>query len=143
MSATRLGLAGAFLAMSFAAGCGERQPAPAANPSAIPGPPEAVVPQGPPAYAQVFPGAVVSQNVTGTNAGHVGGMVAFTTKASPEAVLDFYRKAAKAAGLTPTADTVDGQLHTFVAGGPGGTQAMSVSAAPSAGGGSLVQLIYG
>ncbi len=139
----RLGLLGALVAMTFAAGCGEREPASAAKPSANPGPAEAAVPQGPPAYAQVFPGAAVSSRVTGTNGGGVGGMVAYTTKASPEEVLDFYRKAAKAAGLAATADTLDGQLHTFVAGAPGGGEAMSVSIVPNPGGGSLVQLIYG
>jgi hypothetical protein len=51
-----------------------------------------------PAFAPVYPGAVVTASVTG-NPDEPKGMVAFTTADSEDAVIAFYRDKAKAAGL--------------------------------------------
>ena len=53
-----------------------------------------------PAFAVIYPGGTAKTGpVSAQGPAGPGGMVAFTTSASPETVVDFYRRQADAAGL--------------------------------------------
>lgn len=55
---------------------------------------------GAPAFAVIYPGATAKAGpVSAQGPAGLGGMVEFTTSASPETVVDFYRRQADAAGL--------------------------------------------
>ncbi|MFN4020440.1 MAG: hypothetical protein ACK4IC_07975 [Erythrobacter sp.] len=56
-----------------------------------------------PAFAPIFPGATVTASVSG-NPDEAKGMVSFTTAASADAVIGFYRDKAVAAGLAEQAE---------------------------------------
>ncbi len=63
--------------------------------------PAALAAPGAPAFAVVYPGATPSGPVTvARGPDGPGGILTFTTEAAPEAVVDFYRKRAEAAGLS-------------------------------------------
>jgi len=57
-----------------------------------------------PSYVSVYPGAKVTSTVIGAGGGNGGGMVIYTTDASPDAVIAFHKKQAEGAGLKQTVD---------------------------------------
>ena len=149
------------------AGCGEREPAevaPAAGEVAV----EAAVPaadapaetrlappagtanalpaaEGAPAFAVIYPGgtpggpATVAQGPEGP-----GGIVAFTTDATPAAVVAFYRERAEAAGLKSinTMNRGDSMGYAAGDGANGRGQLMSVVATGIEGEPTSVQLSW-
>ncbi len=154
----------AVVAVMVLAGCSERQPAEeaaaadvaavgATAPSAAPAearltPPAgaaAALPaaDGAPAFAVVYPGgalkgpATVAQGPQGP-----GGIIEFTTDASPEAVIGFYRQRAEAAGLKPINSMNRGDTQAYSAGDgvDGHGQLMQVIATRIDGGPTDVQL---
>jgi hypothetical protein len=96
-----------------------------------------------PAYAPVYPGAVVATSVVGESGVGPGGFVTYSTEASPKQVAAFYRDRMKAVGKPVTMDAdVGGGVQMLTAGDTGeGKGGMQVIASPS-GKGSEVQLTW-
>lgn len=144
------------------AGCSEREPAeaeaagvvateaaaPAAEAEARIAPPAGAASalpaaDGAPAFAVIYPGgelkspAAVAQGPTGP-----GGIVEFTTDATPEAVIAFYRQRAEAAGLKQINSMNRGAAQAYSAGDGvnGRGQLMQVIATRLEGGPTDVQL---
>ncbi len=96
-----------------------------------------------PAYAPLFPGAVVTTSVIGESGVGRGGSVTYRVGASPAAVISFYEGKVKAAGKPVTMNAEMGaNVRMLTAGDNGdGKGAMQVIASP-AGSGSEVQLTW-
>ncbi|QBX38800.1 hypothetical protein E4M02_11850 [Brevundimonas sp. S30B] len=95
-----------------------------------------------PAFAELYPGADVSQPlVSADGASGPGGMTAFTTDASPEAVIDFYRQRAESAGLTSQTALNQGETRAYGAVGEAGAT-VQVVAGPGENGVTSVQLTW-
>ncbi len=152
----------ALLGALALAGCGEREPAaevagdavteatatvakaPPADASPARG---AAVPaaSGAPVFAVIYPGgtpkgpATTAQGPAGP-----GGIAEFTTDASPEAVVSFYRQRAEAAGLKPinTMSNGDTQAYNAGDGADGRGQLLSVIATRIEGEPTSVQLSW-
>lgn len=118
-----------------------------AETSAYPEPPAVVghpAAPGAPSFAAIYPGgtpngpATVAQGPTGP-----GGIVSFTTPSSPDAVIDWYRRAAEAAGLTSVMAMNQGDAQAY---GAASSQAagpsLQVVASPTPEGGANVQLSW-
>jgi len=158
--------AAAVAAVMILAGCGEGEPtevaaaadeaaAEAAAPAAVAAPtltPDSVAPAAAearpaaanaPAFAVIYPGAqlkgpaTVAQGPAGP-----GGIVQFTTDASPAAVIAFYRQRAEAAGLKSINSMSSGEAQAYSAGdgADGRGQLMQVIATRIEGGPTDVQL---
>lgn len=155
----------ALMATLALAGCGEREaagPAEAAPDTAaeVAMPvAEAAAPSGPasvamrvepaasgaPDFAVIYPGAktdgpaTVAQGPVGP-----GGIVSFTTDASPETVIAFYRGRAEAGGLTPITAMNQGKARAYSAGdgATGRGKLLSVVATPVDDGATNVQLSW-
>ncbi|HYE44581.1 MAG TPA: hypothetical protein VEA44_02285 [Caulobacter sp.] len=173
MSKTRFFLAaGCAVALLTACGRSDREEAPppadpsvAAAPEAAKTPQAPAVPLGPgqtltaegavvsvgpaaaklatPAYAPLYPGAIVASSAVGESGVGPGGMVIYRTDAPPGTVIAFYQDKVKAAGkpVTMNAD-IGGGVHMLTAGDSGeGKGAMQVIASPS-GRGSQVELTW-
>lgn len=148
-----------LLAVLALAGCGQSTPAEptveaeavtattveasVAEPASVAGTAATPAAPGAPAFAVVYPGgrmdapATVAQGPSGP-----GGILVFTTEATPDAVVAFYRAQAESAGLKPITAMNQGEARAFSAGdGAGGRgQLMSVVATPVEGGPTSVQL---
>jgi hypothetical protein len=146
------------------AGCGEREqadeataadavaveavaPATGAPDAAGPGPAAAATAQpaaeGAPAVAVIYPGGALKGPATVARGPQgPGGIVEFTTDASPEAVVAFYRQRAESAGLKPinTMNRGDAQAYSAGDGVDGRGQLMQVIATRIEGGPTDVQL---
>ena len=96
-----------------------------------------------PAFAPVYPGAVVTASVTG-NSGEAKGMVAFTTADSDEAVIAFYRDKAKASGMAEEAEVnMNGTRVLSMGSGNAGDAGLQVTVSPVDGEDRrMVQLVY-
>lgn len=96
-----------------------------------------------PAYAPLYPGAVVSTSVVGESGVGMGGSVVYRVNASPAAVIDFYEGKVKAVGKPVTMNAEMGaNVRMLTAGDSGdGKGAVQVIASP-AGDGSEVQLTW-
>ncbi|WAC60365.1 hypothetical protein [Brevundimonas sp. SL130] len=108
--------------------------------------PAVAVPAAPgaPAYAALYPGAALDQPAT-TAAGPdgEGGLVTFTTAATPDDVVAFYRTRAEEAGLTSVMGMNQGDARAYgAAGGQAGSANLQVVAAPGEGGATSVQLSW-
>lgn len=156
--------AAAVVAAMVVAGCGEREPAEVAAPAgqaAAPADAPATetaadsnraapaggegVPAAPnaPAFAVIYPGAELKgPATTAQGPAGPGGIVQFTTDATPEAVIAFYRQRAEAAGLKPinSMDRGDAQAYSAGDGADGRGQLMQVIATRVEGGPTDVQL---
>lgn len=113
------------------------EPASAAPAAATPAAP------GAPAFAVVYPGGeVATPATTAQGPSGPGGILVFTTDATPDAVVDFYRQRAEAAGLKPISAMNQGEARAFSAGdgAAGRGKLMSVVATPVEGGLTSVQL---
>jgi hypothetical protein len=96
-----------------------------------------------PPYAAVYPGSTVSSSVSGMGE-PTAGMVTFSTPASAEDVMRFYKDRAAAQGLTETAQSAEHHTRSFNASKPGSTETVSVTTAPDPDGeGTVVQITYG
>lgn len=131
-------------------------PAPAGPEPAAVGPEQGMSPDGPavsvgpaaarvttPAYAPLYPGAVVSSSIVGESGVGPGGSVGYRANATPEAVIAFYEARMKAVGKTITMNQDMGDnVHMLTAGDTGdGKGAVQVIASP-AGKGAEVQLTW-
>ena len=96
-----------------------------------------------PAYAPLYPGAVVVNSVVGESGVGKGGTVTYRANASTAAIIDFYEGKVKAAGKPVTMNAEMGaNVRMLTAGDSGdGKGAMQVIASP-AGSGSEVQLTW-
>lgn len=84
-------------------------PAPAAAPDNA-----AVAIDGAPAFAALYPGAQADgAPVTASGPDGPGGLVTFTTSASPDAVIDFYRQRAEQAGLASVMAMNQGDARAY------------------------------
>lgn len=69
---------------------------------------------GAPAFAALYPGAQTDgAPVTASGPDGPGGLVTFTTEASPDAVIDFYRQRAERAGLAPVMAMNQGDARAY------------------------------
>lgn len=128
-------------------------PAPATSPAPAPATPAdhpaeartAVVPAAPgaPDFAPLYPGATITQPATVATApdGSPGGIVTFTTRASPQDVIAFYRQHAEAAGLAQVAAMNQGEARAYGAAKADGGL-LNVVADPVAEGETSVQLSW-
>jgi hypothetical protein len=76
-------------------------PPPGDAPGAPPAPP---VGARTPDFAPLYPGATLKATTTTTTNGHQVGSVTYLTAAAPQAVIDFYKPKAAAAGFATSAD---------------------------------------
>lgn len=150
----------ALLGAMALAGCGQQQAdeAPAAAdaavesaapaaiaPAAQPPAAAAAVPaaSGAPAFAVIYPGGVIkAPAMVAQGPAGPGGIVEFTTEATPEAVIAFYRQRAEAAGLKPINTMSRGNSAGYAAGDgvDGRGQLLSVVATRVEGEATSVQL---
>lgn len=83
---------------------------------------------GAPAFAVVYPGGVVETTpLTTAAAGGAGGGIVFTAGASPDAIIDFYRVRAEAAGMTQIMSMNSGDTRGYGANTSGGASLMVVA----------------
>lgn len=114
-------------------------PSPAVTGGAAPAAP------GAPDFAVIYPGgepeapATLAQGPTGP-----GGLLTFTTDATPDAVVDFYKQRAEAAGLKAITAMNQGEARAYAAGDgvDGRGKLLSVVASPVATGPTSVQLSW-
>lgn len=99
---------------------------------------------GAPAFAALYPGAQTEgAPVTASGPGGPGGIVTFTTDATPDAVIDFYRQRAERAGLAPIMAMNQGEARAYGASARTDRGAsLQVVAAPGEGGLTSVQLSW-
>ena len=119
-------------------------PAPVETAPAVEAPVAVPAAPGAPAYAALYPGAALDEPAT-TAAGPdgEGGLVTFTTAASPDEVVAFYRGRAEEAGLTSVMGMNQGDARAYgAAGGQAGSTNLQVVAAPGEGGETSVQLSW-
>lgn len=122
-----------------------REPAPAAAPpvAATPAAPATAI-KGAPAFAALYPGAQTdAAPVTASGPDGPGGIVTFTTDATPDAVIDFYRQRAEKAGLSPIMAMNQGEARAY--GASARTEkgaSLQVVAAPDEDGLTSVQLSW-
>lgn len=121
----------------------EASPAPASAPVADASA-EAGVIDGAPAFAALYPGAQADgAPVRASSAAGPGGLITFTTDATPDAVVAFYRQRAEAAGLAPIMAMNQGDARAYGAAGRGDKGAsLQVVASPGENGLTSVQLSW-
>lgn len=100
--------------------------------------------KGAPAFAALYPGAQTdAAPVTASGPDGPGGIVTFTTDATPDAVIDFYRQRAEKAGLSPIMAMNQGEARAY--GASARTEkgaSLQVVAAPDEDGLTSVQLSW-
>ncbi|MDP3803891.1 hypothetical protein [Brevundimonas sp.] len=119
----------------------------AAAPTAVEGPADSIAPTvpaapGAPAFAVVYPGGAPSGPATvARGPDGPGGILSFTTDASPDAVIDFYRQRAEAAGLASVMAMNTGGARAYGAAAEDGSgKLLRVVATPVEDGPTSVQL---
>lgn len=97
-----------------------------------------------PAFASLYPGAVVNGAPTlASGPAGPGGVVVFTTDAPPETIVAYYRQRAEAAGLRPIMSMNQGDARAYGAAASGENGAsLQVVASPGDGGLTSVQLTW-
>ena len=114
----------------------------AAAPAAAPLPAGEAI-EGAPAFAVVYPGGVVETTpLTPVADGGAGGGVVFTSDASPDDIVDFYRRKAEAAGLASVMSMNQGETRGYGAAGAPGGAGLQVVAHPVEPGQTSVQLTW-
>jgi hypothetical protein len=93
-----------------------------------------------PAFAPIYPGAMIQSAVTG-NEGEAKGMVSFLTSAKMADVVAFYREKGKAAGLSVKGEVAMGEGRMLALGGEG-DKGMQITVAPSDEGRVMVSVVY-
>ena len=90
--------------------------------------------KGAPAYAALYPGAETTAPATVADGPDgPGGMVEFRTAATPDAVVDFYKQRAQAAGLAPVSAMDQGETRAWSAAKADSGASVQVVASPSEG----------
>lgn len=121
----------------------EAAPAAAAPVAATPAAPATTI-EGAPTFAALYPGAQAdAAPVTASGPDGPGGIVTFTTDATPDAVIDFYRQRAEKAGLSPIMAMNQGEARAY--GASARTEkgaSLQVVAAPGEDGLTSVQLSW-
>lgn len=113
---------------------------PRSAPMSVPAEPAA---PGAPAFAVLYPGAVLEgPAVTASGAGGPGGLATYTTDADPDAVVAFHRAKAEAAGLTTSMAMNQGDARAYGAARADGGANLQVVAAPTDGGPTSVQISW-
>ncbi|RZJ29926.1 MAG: hypothetical protein EON85_05980 [Brevundimonas sp.] len=124
---------------------GDVSEADAASGPALPPPgAEAAAPAaaGAPEYAVIYPGGAPKGAATpGMSPAGPGGIMSFTTDASPDEVVTFYRQRADAAGLKPI-NSLNSEGARAYSAGDGGNRLLNVVATPVDGGPTDVQLSW-
>jgi len=117
-------------------------PAAAAAPAESPANAAAPAAPGAPAFAVVYPGGIAQGPVTvARGPDGPGGILSFTTEATPDAVVAFYRQRAEAAGLASVMAMNTGEARAYgAAAGDGSGKLLHVVATPVEGGPTSVQL---
>jgi hypothetical protein len=97
---------------------------------------------GAPAFAVVYPGGKIDGPATvARGPDGPGGILSFTTEATPDAVVDFYRQRAEAAGLASVMAMKTGDARAYgAAAGDGSGKLLRVVATPVEDGPTSVQL---
>jgi hypothetical protein len=97
---------------------------------------------GAPTFAVVYPGGAAQGPVTvARGPDGPGGILSFTTEATPDAVVAFYRQRAEAAGLASVMAMNTGEARAYgAAAGDGSGKLLHVVATPVEGGPTSVQL---
>ena len=114
----------------------------AAAPAAAPLPAGEAI-EGAPAFAVVYPGGVVEATpLTPVADGGAGGGVVFTSDASPDDIVEFYRRKAEAAGLASVMSMNQGETRGYGAAGAPGGAGLQVVAHPVEPGQTSVQLTW-
>lgn len=115
---------------------------PAAVPPAGSAAPAAPAAPGAPAFAVVYPGGEASGPATvARGPDGPGGILSFTTEATPDAVIDFYRQRAEAAGLASVMAMNTGDARAYGAAAEDGSgKLLRVVATPVEDGPTSVQL---
>lgn len=86
---------------------------------------------GQPAFAPVYPEAELTGPVTRAEGpAGPGGMAQFTTTATPDTVVAFYRQRAEAAGLATTSSLSQGETRGYKAANADGAASVEVVATP-------------
>ena len=116
-------------------------PAPAAPAAAAAGAATPAAP-GAPAFAVVYPGGATQGPATvARGPDGPGGILSFTTEATPDAVVDFYRQRAEAAGLASVMAMNTGEARAYgAAASDGSGKLLRVVATPVEDGPTSVQL---
>ncbi|RZJ41238.1 MAG: hypothetical protein EON86_10875 [Brevundimonas sp.] len=116
---------------------------PASAPSATtPSTPAQPAAPGAPEFAVVYPGGTPSGAPTvAQGPAGPGGILAFTTDASPDEVVTFYRQRAEASGLKPINSLNRDEARAYSA-GDGGNRLLQVVATPIVDGPTDVQLTW-
>jgi len=116
--------------------------APAAPASAEPAASAAPAAAGAPAFAVIYPGGAPSGPATvARGPDGPGGILSFTTDATPEVVVDFYRRRAEAAGLASVMAMNTGEARAYgAAASDGSGKLLRVVATPVEDGPTSVQL---
>lgn len=95
-----------------------------------------------PEFAVIYPGGQPkSQAISAQGPAGPGGMLDFTTDATPDEVVAFYRQRAEAAGLKPINSLNRGDARAYSA-GDGGTRLLTVVVTPVDGAPNDVQLSW-
>jgi len=102
-------------------------------------------PENLPAFAPVYPGALIQSAVTG-NEGEANGMVSFLSDAKQADVLAFYKDKGKAAGMSVKAEVAMGAGRMLAMGSEGGGEgdspAMQITTTPGDDGKVMVAVVY-
>ena len=99
--------------------------------------------KGAPAYAALYPGAEATAPATVADGPDgPGGMVEFRTAATPDAVVDFYKQRAQAAGLAPVSAMDQGETRAWSAAKAASGANVQVVASPDGEGATSVQLSW-
>jgi hypothetical protein len=99
-------------------------------------------PENLPAFAPVYPGAMIQSAVTG-DASEAKGMVTFLTEAKQAEVLAFYKEKAAAAGLKVKAEVAMGPGRMLALTREGGAnEAMQITTTPGEDGKLMVAVVY-
>jgi hypothetical protein len=99
--------------------------------------------EGAPAFAVIYPGARVEPTPLLTSGpGEVGGGIVFTSEASPDDIVGFYRRGAEAAGMTQVMAMNNAETRAYSAAkGPGGAS-LTIVAHPLEDGQTSAQLTW-
>ncbi len=99
--------------------------------------------EGAPAFAVIYPGARVEPTPLLTSGpGEVGGGIVFTSEASPDDIVGFYRRGAEAAGMTQVMAMNNAETRAYSATkGPGGAS-LTIVAHPLEDGQTSAQLTW-
>lgn len=95
-----------------------------------------------PGWVPAYRGAQIQNSMQGSGEDGKGGGIVFTTSHAPDAVIAFYRKAAKQTGLREAMNAQTGETMMFVARGDDNQKTLHVSATRTADG-SQVSVFWG